>query len=342
MTFIFVVLFIPEAHALEADQYVIWTKSDKLKDATPQINALTNQVLQEFLDRYVNNEEALERNPSCESLSVRFLLYVRPHFFLDRIKGGLVDDPQIELSPQKTDLFKDYSSSIYKGFRWPFVMPVAQTIFINGVYLGTDKIDHFFSSGRRYFNVYRRARKQGLSHEEAIKKALDFGLSVFEEKGVLGYWTSGAFSYADIEANFQGMMLGINMCKAESPHLAYDALVRKWYINKPIEWQEYVSPLWDEAYNNSYYFSYRWNGVKKVLEEVYCKLGLDGFARSLWKSYDESVRVDEHIRYLQELLQRGKIPDPKKQSLHEVCRYPAGVMEGAPFWDTKMLPKEND
>ncbi len=330
------------AHALEADQYLIFEKEEGLKDSSDQINQMLNKDLDDFMARFINVRTTRKKPQACEKIAFRFLRYIRPHFFQDRMKSAIMKDKEIDKYPKESKMFRDYGNSIYQGFRFPFIMPVAQNLNVNGVYLGTDKIDHFFSSGRRYYSKYQAARKKGLSHIDGLKKALKFGLSIIEEKGILGYWTSGAFSYADIESNYQGMMMGIDMCQGETPNLKYNEETKRWDVQRRLDIKEYVNPLWDEAFNNSYYFKYRWNGVKKVLKEKYCELGLKPHVQKLWKSYHKTSKPAFHTDYLRGLIHAGKIPDPRPQRLHEACGYEEGVMEGVSFWDNQHNEGESD
>ena len=151
------------SYALEADQYRIWNKID-LQDSTDAVNRYLNEDLREFLRDKVNDAED---DRSCSDVAYKFMKYIRPHFFLDRLKRQLLVSDDVALYPEDKNMFRAYRESIYRGPVWPFVMPVAQTIRINDVFLGTDKIDHFFSSGRRYYKVYRRALKKGMTSDEA-------------------------------------------------------------------------------------------------------------------------------------------------------------------------------
>jgi hypothetical protein len=329
------------AQALEADQYWMWQKQEGLNDSADQINELINAQFGEFMARFIQVKSTRKQPEKCEKIAKRFLKFVRPHFFLDRMKGAIMESETIDKFPEKSRMFKDYPKSIYKGFRWPFMMPVAQNVNIGGVYVGTDKIDHFFSSGRRYYKVYQKARKKGLTHQEALKKALDFGLSILEEKGILGYWSSGAFSYADIESNYKGMTLGLDMCQGEDPYLKHDE-EHGWQVTRKIDMRDYVTPLWDEAFNNSYYFPYRWNGVKKVLLEKYCAVGKQPHVQRLWRRYHRKLKPAFHTDYLRGLIYIGKIPDPRLQSLHTTCEYPEGFMEGVPFWEMPVNEGEHE
>ncbi len=269
--------------------------------------------------------------------------YVRPSFFKDKLKTFLVQDLKASL-PQKQRLFYDYSHSVFKGVAWPFLMPVAQTVKINDVYLGTDKVDHFFASGRRYLNAYRRALDDGKSPIEAEMRAVRYGISWAEETGVLGEWSAGSFSFADLESNFQGLELGRDFCEGENPIVKFDAK-RGWIKQRPIHIEDYVSPLWDESFNNSVYIRSRWKKVKKNLKREICYEAQRPQIRALRKSYHKRLAAQPtpfHVEYTRGLILSHEIPDPQSQSLGAACGFDDAEMQGPNFWQVPKESKDDD
>ena len=57
--------------------------------------------------------------------------------------------------------------------RW---IPLSRNINVNGYYFGTDKLSHFISTGYRYYEKYKKAIRKGLNVEDAIKKAINYGI----------------------------------------------------------------------------------------------------------------------------------------------------------------------
>lgn len=346
-----------QIHSLEADQYRVW-KIDELQDSSQIIDQKLNELFETFLEEKINwrvekdllqETEVQNRNLeskytkyrrevqkvtepfSAREVTEKFYKYIRPHFFKNRLKTWLVKKSDADVFPKKKGLFKDYKESIWRGFAWPFMMPVAQNIKINEVYIGSDKIDHFFSSGRRYFKKYLSSKDKGLSHEDSLKKGIKFGLGLIEERGLLGFWSSGAFAYADLESNYQGMLMAVDLCCAENSPLKLNKN-HQWVLTRPIKFSSYVNPMWDEAYNNSRYITPRFRKIKKVLKKEYCELGRQERAQNLWKLYDLKVKESVNTKYLQELIKDEKIPDPEPHSLAAICNYPDDEMDGVPYW----------
>lgn len=327
------------AWSLEADQYRIWQQGlDVIQDSTQPANVFLNNEMQSFLTTKVAKHTAWQKPEACYTVAHKYMRYIRPSFFKDNLKTFLVEGLPNAAIPKKQKLLYDYKHSIFKGFAWPPLMPVAQTVKLNGVYLGTDKVDHFFASGRRYLNSYRRGLQKGLSTQDALIRALRYGVSWPEETGVLGEWSAGSFSYADLEANYQGLELARDLCEGDDAILKFSE-AKGWQQQKPIRIEDYVSPLWDESFNNSVYFKSRWKKVKKNLEGEFCDKAKDPKIQKLWRDYQKSLDANPaefHLEYLRGLIITKEIPNPTKQSLHTACGFPAGVMEGPKIWQ---LPK---
>lgn len=332
-------------YSLEPDPYLIWTHS-KLNDSTFEVNQFLNAKLLEFLGQRINVKKKVDSKfvqyqlktnkvksspVACSRVAWKYLDYIRPHFFKNLLTRFYFKNKNLDIYPRKKKFFHDYNQSIYHGFLWPFLMPIAQMVKINHVYLGTDKLSHFFSSGRRYYKIYLRELKKGKTSLEAQIKAIDMGLGLKEEKGVLGLWSSGIFSYADLETNYQGMRLAIDMCEGDNPYLILDG-DGNWQIKNQIEIRKYVSPLWDESYNSSYYAGYRKKKAYRAIIQKYCQLGLTPAVKKLWANYSKRLQHNTNTWYLEKMVKEEKIPSPQEDSLASICGYPPGVMEGVPFF----------
>jgi hypothetical protein len=110
---------------------------------------------------------------------------------------------------------------------------VAATMKVNSIFIGSDKLGHFFQQGYQYFEKY----KEGASELETE----EFGEKLENEEYGLGNnsaFGSGVFSFADLEANRQGLEFYKELNK--NPHLTFD-------INK------YVNDQWNEEINKNLY-----------------------------------------------------------------------------------------
>jgi ankyrin repeat protein len=87
------------------------------------------------------------------------------------------------------------------------------TIQAFGVYFGTDKVGHFTDMGMHYFRAFHTAREAGSSIDDALMAAVRIGTHgpIYSERGLLGLKTAGAYSNADLVANFMGMCFYRNL-----------------------------------------------------------------------------------------------------------------------------------
>lgn len=337
LNFVIVGLFLwtTPARALEADQYRLWKAGlNSIQDSTQITNDFLNQELKLYLNQKSVLKNRINTPEACLDVAYGYMQHIRPNFFRDKLKKLLAEDIDGVAHPAKQKLFYDYKNSIFKGLAWPFLMPVAQTVKINGVFLGTDKIDHFFASGRRYLNAYRRDLAKGLSSQEALIRALRYGVSWAEERGVLGRWSAGSFSFADLEANFQGLTLGLDFCAPQDPIVRYDEN-QGWIVNRAIRIEDYVSPFWDESFNNSSYLKSRFKKVTQNVQNEYCALAMKPEIKKLWQSYHDRLNQKPapwHLMYLRGLMLTGDIPRPREQSINHMCGFKDGVMEGPALW----------
>ena len=149
------------------------------------------------------------------------------------------------------------------------------TINIGGHYVGTDKIGHFFSQGRKF---YRRYRRSG-SETQAAR------WSVVTETGLFGSLTTGVRSNADLVANYEGYRFyrsllhdGVVGAKPAIYRRESGGLVQQ----RPFTWRDHVNAFWDEALNPNVYGS----GLMPAVEERLLRLCADFAARP------ERYRVD--------------------------------------------------
>ncbi|MFN8369514.1 MAG: hypothetical protein U0T83_02690 [Bacteriovoracaceae bacterium] len=115
---------------------------------------------------------------------------------------------------------------------------------MNDDIVGSDKFGHFFKEGYEYFKIAYLKNK-------GESAAMDWGEST--ERGFFGMATTGVYSYADLNANYQGMQFWKNLIAGK--YAAVNPMVtceeNKWKIARTFNWADYISPAWDEAINCS-------------------------------------------------------------------------------------------
>lgn len=114
--------------------------------------------------------------------------------------------------------------------------------------IGADKFGHFFTQGLAGF---RRWRWFGYSSERVVRWA--YGT----EQQWFGWITTGVLSYADVYADYLGMLWWANLVEKRiaagpEPYFACDGHGR-WTRVREFHWSEYVDAAWDEGINCNEY-----------------------------------------------------------------------------------------
>ncbi|MBX7258477.1 MAG: hypothetical protein K1Y02_19090 [Candidatus Hydrogenedentes bacterium] len=248
--------------AAETDQFLVWDV--ELRDSAPALNTYLNQETERFLAE----ENALHGAEHSAALVTQDLyLYLFRSILDSRLRHFVMTAPDIDRYPPSTISYPEHlEMSIYSAKSFPFILPMARTIRIGDVYLGIDKLSHFFGFGRRYFKRYVRLREEGYPEDVAMEKTVEWGM--WYERYLVGNLTDGIYSYADLEANFQGMMMARSFSEGPTPLLVRTG--DKWTLARPIDIRDFVNPGFDESYNCSRFMGTRRSQVMHVLESEVC------------------------------------------------------------------------
>ena len=197
-------------------------------------------------------------------------------------------------------------------------------------YLGTDKIGHFVDMGYHNYRVYNRLRDKGYGSRRAMHDAyISLNNGLLSEKSILGYATSGAYSNADMAANYVGCLFFRNLTEPVrlKGQLRPPTVVRDgdyWKLNDHVKGEPdffawFVSDHYDEVLNPSHYERGMQKAMRKAitkrlesLEDWYADADgnhrPDGYFQ--YKMYELATyyNVDYgHSRKFDELLQLDKI-----------------------------------
>ena len=142
----------------------------------------------------------------------------------------------------------------------------SSTIMIDGHYLGVDKLAHFVHMGYIYYADFRRGIEAGVSEEDARNHAFGLGAGghlFFSENALLGMFTTGVRSNADLAANYAGFKFFRNLTEEtrirgelQPPLLVRDGVY--WRLNDHVHphsdfFTIFVTDHWDEALNPNTY-----------------------------------------------------------------------------------------
>jgi len=306
-------LGVAPATGLETDPYEAW--GHDLRDGTEALNAKINYELQKVLDR-VNGRRGIRRL-TCDSVADHVTAHFRMLIFhpveIWASKSPLIDryppTEEAELTSRKANILGN--SGPWDIGTW---LPYGPTIEVHGVRIGTDKMAHFFSGGSSYYALYRRARRQGMSAEEAERTVIDRG--IFSEQTYLGYGTSGVLSPADLEANYRGMTFYLGLCDGDAPQL--ERVGDSYELARPFDARDYVTVDWDESYNNSGFIKRRWKKVKPRLLEL-CAMLDHSWVLAQRRRYRERDRETPTEARMAQLIAAGKLEDVTVYSLESTC-----------------------
>ena len=306
--------------AAETDQF--YARDAIIRDSSDELNVYFHKRIELALNK-VNQSPKEE---SCREVALEVLTQVLGEFNLvvyakertfSKVSKFTQEDPSVDRFPPDSLDQKIYrKGSIYKNRPFPTnVVGIAQTINVDGIYMGTDKIGHFSIVGKAYYSNFLDALNKGASVEEATVIAIEKGFK--QEIAILGYTVGGTLSYADLEANYQGLMFGRKMCEGALPHL--ENLGGKWIHSSvhPFDIRAYVNPKYDEAFNESFWSNRVWKKMKKEIIHGYCENKTNSNYQARAQSYLPRVQETINDDLIAKLI-KNKPKFDRKQQLHNL------------------------
>ena len=142
----------------------------------------------------------------------------------------------------------------------------AGTVEADGKTFGTDKIVHFIHLGHIYYSSYMGARTRGADESTAVAQAIRLATGnnlLLSENWLLGSFTTGIRSNADLAANYAGFKFYRNLTEPVrlGDRTKPPMLVRHgpyWRLNEQTRphtdfFTAFVTPHWNEALNPNVY-----------------------------------------------------------------------------------------
>lgn len=224
------------AGAYETDQFN--NRHQPLKDSTSILN---HQVTLAIASVITNSGGELDEMKIVDGIYYK----IGGKHWVDKIERFAMDSSEIER------LDTPPHDSIYSGHpiyatRVAGMFGVGPTLKINHVLVGTDKLGHFLSQGRKF---YRRWVKLGDESKAAEHSA-------YTERAIFGQMTTGSYSNADLVANYEGFLFYRSLFEddvipGKPAILAYEQ--DRWIMQRPFDWADHVNDYWDEALNINHY-----------------------------------------------------------------------------------------
>ncbi len=232
----------------EIDSFTLRFDRD-YQDAGVVVNAKFNQMFDEALVD-ANKVGFCNHDRLYSKLRDRFRNMYRSEFIKWLKNTDEIDSYAV---PKKESFFKDFTvkdAFVMGLFGNRKSLATAVIMKIDDFHIGTDKFEHFFSRG---FYYYKRYYLQNWP----IEKVLKYGFEV--EKGYLGAGTTGIMSWADLNANFDGMRFWNHLLSYHPDMIGEEKgpYIRctnegKWErTTTEIDLISYVHGGWDESINCS-------------------------------------------------------------------------------------------
>lgn len=234
--------------AAEIDELSTILQKGRPQESAVHVETLIYTMLAESVEELNSDGSAV---CSKTALYKKLRKHYHNHFFGDFVKrlNKIPEFDKISI-PIRDSVLADFGffeafglAPIFSGSR----TVIAPIMTLHNVVMGTDKLEHFFDFGFKYFYA---------SMVQA--KGFDAGLriGVRSEMGLLGRATTGIYSYADLAANFEGMRFWNDLLgdyqdplnnPLSKPYLSCKA--NRWVINHPIRLKRYVNESWSESKN---------------------------------------------------------------------------------------------
>ncbi len=165
--------------------------------------------------------------------------------WVDKLERYAMDSSEVErLNTPDHD-------SIYSGHplwatRVVALLGIGATLKINNTLVGTDKLGHFLSQGRKFYRRMLKMKDEGLAARH----------SAYTERAIFGQLTTGSYSNADLVANYEGYrfyrsLFEDNIIAGKVAILGWEN--NHWKMQRAFDWSDHVNDYWDEALNINHY-----------------------------------------------------------------------------------------
>ena len=300
------------SQASESDQFMTW--GVELEDGSPAFNNFLNTEAEIFLQEL--NLKKRAATLEGDEVALEYTKHVFAGLLGSRLRKWFRESDEIEDYPprDKVSVYGYQEMSVYRGRSFPYYLPMSRTIRFGDVYLGTDKVSHIFGFGRRYFKLYKKYLAAGLSDEEAQIKAINWGIRM--EQSTVGKLVDGVMSYGDLEANYQGMRMVMDLGGGDNPCFVNEN--GKWHLARPIDILDYITPDFDESYNTPHYWLLRKRFVLPIYREEICKRYYSEEVQArfaIYREYEQSF----FMKVMEEKLNAKKKNEKRNHSLEVIC-----------------------
>lgn len=277
--------------AYETDQFN--NRQQAIKDSTSVLN---QQVTLAIASTITGWKGAPRENKVVDGIYYK----IGGKHWVDKLERFAMDSDEVEKLPTPPH------DSIYSGHplyatRVAGLFGVGPTLKINNVLVGTDKLGHFLSQGRKFYRRWVKLQDESKAAEH----------SAYTERAIFGQMTTGSYSNADLVANYEGFrfyrsLFEDNVIPGKPAILEWKD--DHWIMQRPFDWADHVNDYWDEALNINHY---------DVMLYTHMKTRLLSFCDS-YREYPELFLLhdEEDLKYRYRNLQ---LRDTSELRLDNLC-----------------------
>ena len=226
----------PGVAAYETDQFT--SRNELIADSTDVLNREVNNALAAIVSQWRQGHDEL-------AIVDSIYREIGGLHWVDKLERWAINSDEVE----KLDIPR--YDSVFAGLpiwasRVTYFFGVGKTIRLNDQLIGSDKIGHFLSQGRKFYKRYLRYG----SEERAAEQ------SAFTERAVFGRLTTGSYSNADLVANYEGYrfyrsLFDDSIIPGKRAILSWED--GGWVIQRDFDWADHVNEYWDEALNVNHF-----------------------------------------------------------------------------------------
>jgi len=236
------------AGAYETDQFN--NRQLSIKDSTSLMNY---QVTQAIVSTILGWQGEADQMKVVDGIYKK----IGGKHWVDKLERFAMDSSEVEKLPTPPH------DSIYSGHplyatRVAGLFGVGPTLKINNVLVGTDKLGHFLSQGRKFYRRWVKLQDESKAAEH----------SAYTERAIFGQMTTGSYSNADLVANYEGFrfyrsLFEDNIIPGKPAILKWKG--DYWVMQRSFDWADHVNDYWDEALNINHYDELLYSHMKTRL-----------------------------------------------------------------------------
>lgn len=271
------------AAAYETDQFS--NRTEPIADSTDILNRRVNDTIEQIAANWRKGHDEM-------AFVNAVYRKIGGLHWVDKLERWAIKSPEVEkLSTSKyASIFSDLP--IWAN-RVTFFFGVGKTLRLNDQLIGSDKIGHFLSQGRKFYRRYLRYGSEARAAEH----------SAYTERAIFGRMTTGSYSNADLVANYEGYRFYRSLFEDDVVP-GKPAILRweegGWVVQREFDWADHVNEYWDEALNVNHFDALLYKHVHKRLI---------GMCPNYW-GQPELYTIDDEVplmaRYAHLQLQRAR------------------------------------